>query len=88
MADIVAKIAKRAIEPSDVRIEGSLTAPRSYGVYQVPYAATSDNRFHFGNYPVRLQELEREFGSCTLTYLFSSREDAEAIARALNGREV
>ncbi len=88
MTDSIAKIAQRSIDPSLVKIDGTLTEPRSYGVYQLPYAADASSRFHFGNYPVRLQELEREFGSCSLTYLFASREDAEAVARALNGREV
>lgn len=87
MSDTLAQIVKRAIDPSSVKTDGPLTQPRSYGVYQLPYGAADSGRFRFGNHPVRMQELEREFGSCTLTFLFELRDDAEAVARALNGRE-
>ncbi|WP_369915186.1 hypothetical protein AB8810_00405 [Xanthomonas sp. NCPPB 3005] len=88
MSDTFTQIVKHAIDPSSVRTEGPLTQPRSYGVYQLPYGAADSGRFRFGNHPVRMQELEREFGSCVLTFLFAVRDDAEAVARALNGREV
>jgi hypothetical protein len=34
-----------------------------------------------------MRELEREFGSCRLEFLFMSRADAEAVAKHLEGRE-
>ena len=88
MADTFAQMARRAVDPSKVKAVGTLTEPRSYGVYQLPYASSGSSRFHFGNHPIRVQELEREFGTCTLTFLFEAREDAENVARALNGREI
>jgi len=88
MSDTLAQIVKRAIDPSSVKTDGRLTHPGSYGVYQLPYGVTDSDRFRLGNHPVRMQELEREFGPCTLTFLFEVRDDAKAVARALNGREV
>ena len=87
MTDSIQTIIRRAINPKDVGTDGRYTDPRTYGVYQLPYTSTSASRFHQGNHPVRRQELEREFGACTLTFLFLSKEDAEAVASALNGRE-
>jgi hypothetical protein len=34
-----------------------------------------------------MRELEGEFGSCKLEHLFTSREDAKAVALALSGRK-
>ena len=77
------KIIERAIHTSDVRIEGGLTSPRSYGVFRVKDASTS-RKFRFGNYPVRMRELEQEFGACVLMYLFLNRDDAQNLASLLN----
>ncbi len=79
-------IVGRAIKPSDVVASGRYTEPATFGVYQLPYEATSPMRFHGGNHPIRMRELERDFGACTLTFLFLSKEDAEMMAAALNGR--
>ncbi len=81
----VEHILSRAINPSSVRPDGWLTSPRSFGVYRIPSSATSARSFRFGNHPVRQKELEREFGSCKLEYLFTDREDARAVALALAG---
>ena len=78
-------IIKRAISPSSVRSDGYLTHPRSYGVYRIPSSAGSTRSFRFGNHPVRMRELEAEFGSCKLEHLFSTREDARVVALALSG---
>jgi hypothetical protein len=80
------KIIARAISPSSVRPNGWLTFPRSWGVYRVPSSAGSMRSFRFGNHPVRQRELEREFGSCKLEYLFATREDARTVALALEER--
>ncbi len=77
-------IIQRAINPSTVRSDGCLTDPRSYGVYRIPSTAGSTRSFRFGNHPVRMRELEAEFGSCELEHLFRSREDAKAVALALS----
>jgi len=82
----IRRIAARAISPSSLRPDGLLTAPRSYGTYEVRDSRAT-RRFLFGNHPVRMQELEREFGTCRLLYLFRRREDAAAMAAALNHGE-
>ena len=79
-------LALRAISPQAVHADGLLTSPRSFGVYQLPHSAKNTRLFRFGNHPVRQRELEREFGSCKLIYLFLSRTDAVAMASARNGR--
>lgn len=79
-------IITRAISPSSVRPNGRLTSPRSYGVYRIPTSADSTSSFRFGNYPVRQRELEREFGSCKLEYLFAERTDAKAVAQHQAGK--
>jgi len=78
-------ILRRAISPAHVRPEGTLTSPRSYGVYELPTRVGATRRFRFGNHPVRMRELQAEFGGCALRHLFLSRADAVAVARALNG---
>ena len=80
-------LAARAISLRDVRPDGALTSPRSFGVYELPQAATGTRRFRLGNHPVRMRELAREFGTCKLVYLFLQRPDAVGMASSLNGRE-
>jgi hypothetical protein len=76
-------IIQRAISPSSVREVGRLTSPPTFGVYRIPGSAASTRTYRIGNHPVRMRELVREFGSCRLEYLFTSREDAVAVARNL-----
>jgi len=81
----VADILQRAISSTVVRPDGrGYTVPRSWGVYRLPADAGATRRLRFGNHPVRQFELEREFGSCRLEYLFLARADAEAVAAAFN----
>ena len=56
------------------------TTPRTFGVYELPQSAGGTRRFRFGNHPVRQQELEREFGQCTLIGTYEQR--AKALAEA------
>ncbi len=77
---------QRAIDPSSVKLEGTLTNPPSFGVYVID-SDDGSTHFRFGNHPVRQQELEDKFGGCELEYLFLSREDAAAMAAALNRPE-
>ena len=86
MADID-EVIRRAIAKGQVREVGPLTEPRSYGVYRLPSAGAT-RRIRYGNYPVRMWELEREFGSCALVHLLLSRSDARAVAALLNGDRV
>jgi hypothetical protein len=80
----VAKIIQRSISPSNVRVIGPLTKPRSYGVYRLPQKTATGRHYRYGNHPVRMHELEREFGSCKLEYLFAARADAKELAVALS----
>lgn len=77
----------RAVSPNRVIPDGNLTNPRSFGVYKIPTSATSRRRYRFGNHPVRMHELERDFGSCELLFLFLDRSDAMAVAALHNEGE-
>ena len=85
MATSLESTIAKAISPRDVLSDGHLTSPRSYGVYRLPHGVTDTRCYRFGNHPVRMQELAREFGSCKLLHLFLSRADAELVARGYNG---
>jgi hypothetical protein len=78
-------ILQRPISPSSVLPDGRLTVPRSYGVYELPARTGATTRFRIGNHPIRMLELQSEFKSCTLMYLFLSRGDAVLVAAELNG---
>lgn len=77
-------ITNRSISPEAVLIEGNLTYPRSYGVYELSRTKKSTRCFRFGNHPIRMIEFEREFKNCALRYLFLNRSDAEELALHLN----
>ena len=77
-------IIRRAISPDSVRSYGRLTHPRSYGVYKLPPGAPG-RAYRYGNHPVRMWELQRDFGSCRLEYLFCNRDEARQVAAALSG---
>lgn len=77
-------LAQRAISCNDMELDGRLTCPRSYGVYQIPDIASLGRVFRYGNNPVRQSELQREFGGCSLVYLFLEREYAFKMAQTLN----
>ena len=85
MHDSINDILQRAISPRSVREVGALTEPRSYGVYTLPAAACETRSHRYGNHPVRMRELEKEFGSCELAYLFADRRDAMLVAGVLSG---
>ncbi|MFZ6731335.1 hypothetical protein ACO0LG_05355 [Undibacterium sp. Ji42W] len=76
----------KAIEPDDLKADGQLTSPRSYGVYEIK-GAKQDSIYRQGNHSVRLRELQKEFSEATLKYLFSSKEDAVQVAAMLNARD-
>lgn len=77
------EIFNRAVDPNTLDPDGRLTAPRAYGVYVVNGATV---RFHFGNHPVRQQELAREHQRCRLVATFLERTDAEQLQILLNDR--
>ena len=76
----------QAVSPDSVQARGSLTVPRSYGVYELCEHVGPTKRFRYGNHPIRMRELEGGFPKCALRYLFLTRETAVAMASILNGR--
>lgn len=87
MSDLLTKeLLAKAITRLSVKVRGLYTTPRSWGVYKIvpsqKYHATK--QFRFGNYPVRKQELEAEFGVVKLAALFSDRVSAQQLASHLN----
>ena len=77
-------ILAKAINPSQVRPDGTLTIPRSYGVYRITGSRREGRQFRFGNHPIRLQELVNQYGGASLEALFTERQFAEALAKLLN----
>ena len=84
MIEKIKTVIERSINPSIVHSDGVLTTPRTYGVYALPDTVGTTRRFREGNYPIRMRELEREFGSCKLEFLFHLKADAVLVARHLN----
>lgn len=60
------------------------TSPKTYGVYEISSNSSSSKRYRFGNHPVRLNELIKEFGKASCIALFYDRELAEQLARHHN----
>ena len=59
------------------------TIPRTYGVWELTQRSTG-KRYRFGNYPVRGNELERDYKNAKLIALFTSRDQAKEYAHSLN----
>lgn len=47
------ELLSKAVTPPSFSVVGTLTAPRTYGVYQLKGQAKSGRTFRFGNHPVR-----------------------------------
>jgi hypothetical protein len=84
MASSMGSLLARAIRQSEVRSDGPLTSPRSYGVYVLPASHGSTRRYRLGNHPIRQRELQHEYGKADLLHLFLTRQDAVVVADALN----
>lgn len=70
---------KDEITKSSVRLDpknSRYTIPRSYGVYQLSGSKRGTKFFRYGNHPIRMKELQREFGSVTHVALYKSRDSA------------
>ncbi len=81
------ELRRRALEPASLVADGNYTRPRSWGVYRLPEeAALTSERFRAGNHPIRQIELQRDFGSAALEWLFGDRDDALLMKRLLNGK--
>jgi hypothetical protein len=73
-----------AITESSVRFHGTLTVPRSFGVYRIGGNARGTRQYRFGNHPIRQRELIREFRTAPLEALFLERLLALELAKLLN----
>jgi hypothetical protein len=62
------------------------TDPLTYGVYHITSIkkSASTKSFRFGNYPVRLHELHRDFDSVKLIALYTNRDIAIQHAKYAN----
>ena len=84
MTDTLASLISQAISPNAVRLDGSLTIPRTYGVFELSRSAGTTRKIRYGNFPVRQTELLKEFGACKLVHLFKKRDLAQRTAKLLN----
>ena len=75
-----------AISPSSIRADGTLTSPRTFGVYRIAGNPSGTKLYRFGNHPIRQIELVNEFGGASLEALFLERPLAEELARRLNAQ--
>lgn len=75
----------RAITSTSVRVVGTLTVPRSYGVYRVTGCRREGREYRYGNHPIRGQELINQYGGASLVALFLERDLAKNLANLLNG---
>lgn len=78
------QLLKLSVSPSSVRADGTLTRPKSYGVYRIAGGPAGTKLFRFGNHPIRQVELVNEFGGASLEALFLERPLAVEYARLLN----
>lgn len=62
--DSINSLMKKAVNPSQLKTEGNYTSPRSFGVYRLTANRDVGRRFRFGNHPVRMNELVRDYGQC------------------------
>ena len=79
-----AELLKQSVLQSSLTPAGSLTVPRSWGVYQLAAGPSQSKRFRYGNHPVRQSELEHEFGRVACVALFTSRPLASELAHLYN----
>jgi hypothetical protein len=59
------------------------TMPKSFGVWELP-DASNGKKYHWGNFPGKGLELDREFGSNKRIALYASRKQAKAHVEELN----
>lgn len=61
------------------------TTPRTWGTYSIPdkFVYGRKKKYRYGNYPVRMREIEDDFGSVELIALFEDRDDAKVLAGLL-----
>ena len=75
----------KGVDPEQLTSDGYLTRPRSWGVYEIfPEPRSATRRFRQGNHPVRMKELEKEFGKVRLVRIFVAKGTAKELADHLN----
>lgn len=82
----VESLKKNAVSPNHLTVTGNYTSPRSFGVHRLTATSDVGKRFRFGNHPVRMHELVRDYGGCEIEAIFLERSDAELMARLLNSK--
>lgn len=80
----IQELLAQSVNPSTVKIVGSYTHPRTYGVYEIPTSSSIANRFRFGNHPVREIELARECGDVAVIAILPDRDQAKELASLFN----
>jgi len=63
----------------------SWTTPKTWGTYSLPdqFVSGRKRKYRYGNHPVRLKELKRDYDSVDLIALFENRDDAKLLADLL-----
>jgi hypothetical protein len=82
MTDERQALLKRSVQQRHVILDGRLTSPRTWGTYDL--GSSGSRRFRYGNHPIRMTELLREHGKCSLVALFHTQQDANRLAALLN----
>lgn len=78
------ELLSKAVTPPSFTVVGMLTAPRTFGVYQLKGQAKSGRTFRFGNHPIRHHELTNEYGRTDVVAIFFNRRDAMELANIEN----
>ncbi len=87
--DEIKELEAKMVSPSSLSRSAEsayLTSPRSFGVYSLVKSASklTGRKYRFGNHPVRMNELERDFDKVELEGVFLDRDDAQRYASLLN----
>ena len=75
----------KKVDPKHYQIDPenrNWTKPRTYGTFSIPdeFVSGRKKKYRCGNYPVRMKELKRQYGSVEFIALFENRDDAKALA--------
>lgn len=74
----------KSLNNSEYFLGEKYTNPRTWGTYDIFNNSEKSKRYRFGNHPVRMNELNREYKTCHVVAIFSSRELACELANLLN----
>jgi len=89
MMDKIEMLYLKAVDLETLRSDpndGRYTVPNTWGVYEIEATkcGPAGKRFRKGNHPVRLQELQREFGEVKVGAVFSEEQLASELTELLN----